>query len=175
MKYAKNVYVKLVTEPEGAGEGLFFKYDMKKGDIVGIYKNYTGSPRQTSGRIKSDLHLSDYAVEYDGLVRDAWDPVRWKPCHHLGYGNDSLDNMELHIHPDRPKLLLMVLTRDVQADEQGFVPYGGPFFCDEKYPLSVLIKAVCRYEINVRSSIDDTDGNWKDYRCTTSYSLHVRR
>ena len=42
--------------------------------------------------------------------------------------------MDLHIHPDRPKLLLMVLTRDMKVDKQGFVTYGGPFFCDYKYP-----------------------------------------
>ena len=53
------------------------------------------------------------------------------------------------------------MTRDVQADEQGFVPYGEYFFCDDKYPLDILIKAVCRYGIDVRSSTDDTDGNWK--------------
>ena len=69
---------------------MFFKRAMKKGDIVGIYENYTGGPRLTSGRIKSDLHLSDYAIEYDGLVRDAWEPVRQRPCHHLGYSNDGL-------------------------------------------------------------------------------------
>ena len=61
-KYETNVYIKQVTEPEAAGEGLLFKYDMKKGDIVGIYRNYTGGQRLTSGRIKSDLHISDYAV-----------------------------------------------------------------------------------------------------------------
>ena len=99
-------------------------------------------------------------------MRDAWGPVRQKSCHHLGYANDSLDkardNIALRIHPDRPKLLLMVLTRDVQADEQGFVPYGGTFFCNDKYPLNVLIKAVHRYEINVRSSTEDINGNWKE-------------
>ena len=67
-----------------------------------IYENYTGGQRLTSGRIKSDLHISDYAVEYEGLVRDAWDPLRQKPCHHLGYRNYSLgiarNNMALHIH-----------------------------------------------------------------------------
>ena len=81
---------------------------MMKGDIVSIYKSYTGGLCLTSGRIKSDPHLSDYAVEHEGLVRDAWDPVLIKPCHDLGYGNDSLgiawENMALHIHPDRPKL-----------------------------------------------------------------------
>ena len=88
-----------------------------------------------------------------------------KPYYHLGYTNDSLDktrdNLTLHIHPDRPKMLLMILTRDVRGDEQGFVPYGGLFFCDDNYPLDVLIKAVRRYEIDVRNSTEDTDGNWK--------------
>ena len=70
--------------------------------------------------------------------------------------------MTLHIHPDLPKLLLMILTRYVRDDEQGFVLYGETFFCDDKYPLDVLIKAVRRYEIDVRSTTEDTDGNWKD-------------
>ena len=74
VRYATNVYIKQVTEPEGAGEGLFFKHDMKKGDIVGIYENYTGGERLTGGRIKSERHLSDYAIEHEGLVRDAWEP-----------------------------------------------------------------------------------------------------
>ena len=54
----------------------------------------------------------------------------------------------------------MGVTRNVQA-EQGFVPYGGLFFCDKKYHLHRLIKAVGRYEIDVGSSTEDTDGNWK--------------
>ena len=70
-------------------------------------------------------------------MHNALDPVRQKLCYHLGYGNDSLDiardNTALHTHPDRPKLLLMVLTLDVQADEQGLVPYEGSFFYDGKY------------------------------------------
>ena len=115
------MYVKQVTEPEGARDGFFFKHDIKKSDIVGIYENYTRGQRLTSGRIKSDLHVSDYAVEYEGQLRDAWDPVRHKRYHHSRYGNGSLDidldNMALHIHPDWPKLLLMVLTRNVQADK----------------------------------------------------------
>ena len=98
-------------------------------------------------------------------MRDAWDPVEKKPVHHLGYANDILDkardNITTHIHPDRPKTLLMILARDVQKDEQGFFPYGGLFFCDDKYPLDVLIKAVRQYEIGVRKSTEDTNGNWK--------------
>ena len=35
---------------------------MNKVDIVGIYENITGGQRLTSGRIKSDLHLSNYAL-----------------------------------------------------------------------------------------------------------------
>ena len=75
VKYALNVYINKVTEPEGAGEGLFFKRAMKKGDMVGIYENYTGGQRLTSGNINAKLRLSDYAIEYEGLVRDVWDPV----------------------------------------------------------------------------------------------------
>ena len=49
----------------------------------------------------------------------------------------------------------MILAQDVRVDEQGFVPDGGPFFCDDRDPLDVLIKAVRRYEINVRNLTED--------------------
>ena len=98
--------------------------------------------------------ISDYAIDHEGLVRDAWDLILQKPCHHLRDTNDILDvardNMALYIHPNRPKQLLMVLTRDVQADKKGLIPYGGYLFSDFKYFLDVLIKAVCRYDNNVR-------------------------
>ena len=80
-----------------------------------------------------------------------------KPYHHLGYANDSLDrthdNIAFHWHHKRPQLLLMVLMKDVAADEQGFVPYGGPFFYGNKFPLDVQIKAIRRYGIDARSQL----------------------
>ena len=68
-------------------------------------------------------------------MHDARNPVLQKPCHHLGFTNDRLDigrdNMPLYIHTDRQELLLMILTRYVQAVEQGFVPFVGYLFCDD--------------------------------------------
>ena len=84
---------------------------------IEIYANYSDGVRLTSARIKSDTHYSDYAIEYDGLVRDAWDPVNAKPANDFGYLydplDDSRDNVTLAIHPLYPSLLLLVLTRDV--------------------------------------------------------------
>ena len=65
--------------------------DMISGDIVSIYKNFTAGPRFTGRRITNEAHVFDYAVVFEGLVRDVWDHVAGRPCHHLGFTNDALD------------------------------------------------------------------------------------
>ena len=71
---------------------------MKKGDIVGVYENYTVGERLTGGRNKSKRHLFDYAIEHEGMVRDAWDPVikklgqnpgQYNPAHTPGSTKDT--------------------------------------------------------------------------------------
>ena len=69
--YETNVYIKQVTEPKRAGKGLFFQHDMKKVDILGIYEHYTCGQPLTTGRLRSDLHISDYAVKYKGILSEA--------------------------------------------------------------------------------------------------------
>ena len=54
----KYFYIKCVTEPERAGEGLIFKHDMKTSDINGMYETYIGGQHLKGGRIKSERHLS---------------------------------------------------------------------------------------------------------------------
>ena len=75
---------------------------MKREDIVGTNESFTGGPRLTRRRIEDNAYVSDYAVEFEGLVWDAWDPVAGRQCHHLGYTNDALDmardNMTFFIH-----------------------------------------------------------------------------
>ena len=162
--YAGNFIVRDVDDPPGAGKGLFLCKDMKRGDIVGIYENFTGGPRLTGRRIKDNAHVSDYAVEFEGLVKDAWDPVAGRPCHHLRFTNDALDmardNMTFFIHRLRPTALLVVMTKDTPAGLQGFNPYGGPYWCHDMYPLATQIQAVRRYGIDVRTSTADNDGDW---------------
>ena len=103
-------------------------------------------------------------MEFEGLVRDAWDPAAGRPCHHLGFTNDALDmvrdNMTFFIHRLRPTALLVVMTKDTPSGLQGFNPYGRPYWCHDMYPFATQIQAVCRYGIDVRTSTADTDGDW---------------
>ena len=58
----------------------------------------------------NNAHVSYYAVELKGLVRDAWKHAAGSPCHHLGFNNDALymarDNMTFFIHRLRLAALL---------------------------------------------------------------------
>lgn len=152
----------------GAGLGLFAIAPIKTGEIIGIYENYTGGKRLTSSRIKHPTHHSAYAVEHNGLVRDAWNPVLQQPCCKPAYANDSmnadLDNCTLAINPNFPMTLLLIATRDINPDSMNptpiYLPYGGKYWCDDKYPLELLIQAIRRYHINIYTSTEDTDGDW---------------
>ena len=87
--------------------------------------------------------VSVYAVDFKGLVRDAWDPVASSPFHHLGFTNDALnmvqDNVTFFIHRLRPAALLVVMTKNTLAGLQSFNPYGGPYWCNDMYPLATQI------------------------------------
>ena len=54
--------------------------------------------------------------KFEGLVRDAWDPVARRPCHHLGLTNDALDiardNITFFIYRLRPNALIVVMSKD---------------------------------------------------------------
>ena len=131
-RYSTLTFVSSVTEPEGAGRGLFYCNAMQTGDIIGIYESYQGGPRMTASRIKNRNRLSDYALEYESegvtLTRDAWNPETQEPCHNLGFMNDPLDatmdNAAPAIHPSHPQLLLVVSTRNTNALQQAYMPYG---------------------------------------------------
>jgi len=106
--------------------GLFAIASIKKGDIIGIYENYSGGKRLTSARIKRPSHRSAYAVEHNGLVRDAWNPDLNKPCCKLAYSNDSMDpnkdNATLGVNPNFPMSLLFIATQDIDADPANTLP-----------------------------------------------------
>jgi hypothetical protein len=152
--------------------GLFAIASIKKGDIIGIYENYSGGKRLTSARIKRPSHRSAYAVEHNGLVRDAWNPDLNKPCCKLAYSNDSMDpnkdNATLGVNPNFPMSLLFIATQDIEADPANplpiYLPYGGKYWCDDLYPVELQEQAIRRYSINIYTSTEDIDGDWAALR-----------
>ena len=168
LRYDQRLLVQPDTTLPNAGLGLFATAPIKNGEIIGIYENYTGGKRLTSSRIKRPSHRSAYAVEHNGLVRDAWNPVLKKPCCKLGYSNDSMDptkdNATLGVNPNFPMTLLFIATRDIDADPTNtlpiYLPYGGKYWCDDKYPIELQAQAIRRYHINIYTSTEDTDGDW---------------
>ena len=147
-----------------SGKGLFLAHSLPQGTILGIYENGPRAKRITKSRVKHPDHISDYAVEYGTLVRDAWNPNTGTPCCLVPYSNDPLDktkdNATFYIHPAHPTKLLLVLTKSTEADRPAYTPYGGHFWCDAKYPVRLHIQAIIRYEIDIHSSTEATQGNW---------------
>jgi hypothetical protein len=171
-RYDERLIVKPDTTLPDAGLGLFAIASIKTGDIIGIYENYNGGQRLTSNRILRPSHKSAYAVEHNGLVRDAWNPELNQPCCKLAYSNDAMDstkdNATLGVNSNFPMTLLFIATKDINADPTNELPinlpYGGKYWCDDKYPIELHAQAIRRYQINIYTSTEDTDGDWTALR-----------
>ena len=166
-RYELALEIRENTELPGAGNGLWIKGSFKKGEIIGIYENGTTGVRRTQSRITDASNVSDYAITYNGLYRDAFDARTGAPRCKLAYANDALDQTKDNLIPAvehiRPNVIFIKASRDIQ-DEWGYLPYGGYFWCDDKYPLSLLVQVIHRYNINIYTSTDSTDGDWRNLR-----------
>ena len=117
----------------------------------------------------ASTHISNYAVDYsDGTIRirrDAWDPKTKSVSCPVARLNDPLDetkdNTEFYVHPTKTTILLVRTTKFVIADSWGYLPYGGPYWCDPQHSLDLHLRAIRRYSINIYTSTDSTDGNWR--------------
>ena len=67
--------------------------------------------------------------------------------------NDCMDpskaNCEWYVHPDFPQLLLVVSIRSIATDEQLFILYGPDYWCQDHFPITVLLAAVLGYNIDI--------------------------
>jgi hypothetical protein len=74
------------------------------------------------------------------------------------------DNATLGVNSNFPMTLLFIATKDINADPSNELPinlpYGGKYWCDDKYPIELQAQAIRRYQINIYTSTEDTDGDW---------------
>ena len=168
-RYDSRLLIQPATELQEAGNGLYATTHIKEGDIIGIYENAKGGKRLTSSRIKDPSHSSEYAIEYEGLVRDAWDPILRKPCCKVAQANDACDatkdNATLGINPNFPMTLLMLASKDIPGQQTSptpiYLPHGAIFWCDDRHPIQLHLAAIRRYNIDIHTSTEDTDGDWR--------------
>ena len=168
INYDRRLLVKSAEELSDAGDGLYAIAHINAGDIIGIYENHRGGKRLNAQRIKDTQHQSAYAVEHNGLVRDAWDPINRRPCCKVASANDCMDkdkdNAKLGINENFPLTLLMIATTDIPGTLEHpvpiYLPYGGPFWCDNSHSTQLHIMAIRRYAIDIHTSTDETDGDW---------------
>ena len=153
------------TDIPGAGNGVTIITGVPRRTILGLYLNHPNLPRVTKDRIYNPNNTSMYAVEFNGLYRDAYDPSTQTISSLVACFNDPLDmsrdNSEFFIHKDKAHLLTVRATKDIISGSFGFLPYGGPFWCNAAYPLDTLVRAVKRYCINIYASSTETTGDWK--------------
>jgi hypothetical protein len=158
---------------------------VKKGTILGLYLNHSNIHRVTGSRIRNPSNHSVYAVDFEGLARDAYDPATGSVSCTVARFNDpldsTLDNAEFYVHPLRPHILTVRASKDIQGGEFGYLPYGAPYWCDPAYSLDPLAQAVRRYFIDIHTSTEATDGDWRALPQYTQLSdlpthvLHIHR
>ena len=135
-RYDQRLLVHEDTALPGAGEGLYTTEALTCGQIVGIYENYTDGKRVTTSRVRDPTNTSLYAVEYNGIYRDAWNPKSRAVCCLPAKINDPLDasrdNATFGTHASYPARLLVVTTKPVDLKDNGhfaeapiYMPYGG--------------------------------------------------
>jgi len=105
-----------------------------------------------------------YVAEFQGIFRDAYDPVSKSISCIVAQFNDPLDaskdNTEFYIHPAKPQSLVIRAATDIGDLEWGYLPYGGPFWCNAAHPIELLLQAIHRYAINIFTSTEETNGAW---------------
>ena len=136
LSYDKNLRITPQVNIPEAGNGVQIINGVKQGTILGLYLNHPNIQRVTEARICNPRNLSEYAVEFNGLVRDAFDPDTGDISCIVAQLNDpldpNLDNTELFIHPLRPNLLTVRTTKDIKDGDFGYLPYGASFWCNSK-------------------------------------------
>ena len=121
--------------------------------MVGIYE---GGETLKASTVKSHRYQSDYAVQYQGLVRDDYDKIKGDVTSHPAIINDSLDKArnkcDWYVHPDYPDLLLVITIKEVTVGDQLFIPYAPEYWWSDKYSIETLAAAVIRYKIDIWAS-----------------------
>ena len=74
-EYDQNLRLVPQANIPGAGMGVQIIHAVKKGTILGLYLNHSNINRVTVSRIRDPSNHSVYAVNFEGLVRDAYDPA----------------------------------------------------------------------------------------------------
>ena len=87
----------------------------------------------TGSRIRHPDNLSEYEVEFQGLVREAYDPALGDISCIVARFNDPLDstidNLEFYRPPLRPYQLKVRAIKDINPGDYGYLPYGASFWC----------------------------------------------
>ena len=150
--FTKQVFIADSDIP-GAGKGLFAITNIPRFTVIGIY---TGGEGLTAATVSNPSYQSDYVVTYGDQVRDALDHKTHQPTCDVAYINDALDpdrqNTDWYTHPEFPDKILVISTTDIPADAQLFIPYGAEYWCQDKFPITILAAAIRCYNIDIHSS-----------------------
>ena len=89
--YHSNLFITAQTDIPEAGQGVIIINGVKRGSILGLYLNHPNLKRVTRDRIQKSDNTSVYAVEFQGLYRDAYDPSTDNVCSLVACFIDPLD------------------------------------------------------------------------------------
>ena len=88
-------------------------------------------------------------MQVQHLIRDGYDKKKKALTCYVACINKCMDlskaSCKWYIHPDFPQLLLVVSIRSIEADEQLYILYGPDYWCQDRFPIAVLLAAVLGY------------------------------
>ena len=157
------VYVSDSTLP-GAQKGLFADrlFDGLDEDSA-LVGEYFGGENLTSQDVFNVDYISDYAIQFGTIIRDAWSHVLKKVLCLTGYVNDPLDESLENSMWDIKNSKLYITVKPgstVRPDQEFLTSYGEHAWFSTKFPFELLQKAIWRY----RRQIDLTEsGHWPNH------------
>ena len=146
ISYHNNLLFTVQTDIPEAGKGVIIIKGVKRGSILGLYLNHPNLKRVTKDRIHRSDNTSVYAVEFEGLYRDAYNPTTDNVCILVACFNDPVnetkDNSEIFVRSDKAHLLTVRGRTDILDGIFGYLPYGGSYWCNSTYSEETLVRAI---------------------------------
>ena len=134
-----------ISKSDIHGKGAFAKRSITAGTIIA---KYTGIRRDSPREIASPKYTSDYVAQLrSGVTIDARDPETNRILCTAAYINDGFDPEETNATLfEMNGELYIKAVKDIQEHEEVVISYEEEYWCDSKWPSSILEKAYEAYK-----------------------------
>ena len=168
----ENLYVKDIN---GMGKVLFTKKAISEGEIICTYngdiEGKIVTDRQEAMRASRSTFTLVVPVDRHWVVFDVRDRLTGKSKSMGGNAADAVNeehkqtywNSVFEVDESDPTLLVIKATRPLISDEMILPWYGPVFWCNDRHPDELIIRAIKTYGINIHDPTGE-NGPWNRLR-----------